>query len=375
MREVFVTGVGQTAWVPHDERSLQELIFEATSAALLDAGTSISEVDSVVTAASDELDGRSITSMLTCYAAGAHLKDEMRLTDEGLYAAIMGWLRVASGEFDCSVAASWSKTSEVPETLIGSLAADPFYSRPLGMNDEVVLALRAGRYLAEHGPCEQARAAVVAKNRLAGARNPAASSQRPLTQAEALRSPCVCWPLRRAEIPAPCDGAAAVVLSATPSGSAQASAARVAGLGWAVGTGLYGEAQLNRLEALELAARDAYRMAGVSDPQKEIDLVELHDASSVHELMAYEALGLCRPEEGPRLALAALANHVRPAINPSGGSLGSGSTFAGGLRALCESVLQVRGAAGEHQVPGVRRALAHGSAAESHAVVLVEGTL
>ncbi len=372
MREVFVIGVGQTDWRPRDERALQEVIFEATSAALDDAGISIAEVDSVVTAASDELDGRPITSMLTCYAAGAHLKDEMRLTDEGLFAAVMAYLRVASGDFACSLAVSWSKTSEVPWALIGGLAAEPFYSRPLGLNHEVALALRAGRYLAEHGPAERARAAVVVKNRLAGMRNPKAQGSRPPLEAEILSSPYACWPLRRAEIPEPRDGAVAVVLAADPLASGRAPAVGVRGLGWAAGTSLLGEARLDRLEVLERAAQSAYRMAGLDRPAEEVEVVELSDATSVHELMAYEALGLCGRGEASRLAMAALANHTRPAINPSGGSLGSGTTFAAGLRALCEAVLQVRGDAGERQILGARRALAHGSAGESHAVVLVE---
>src|SRR6266545_4906793 len=91
---------------------LEELIFETTAAALADASVIREQIDGVVIAASDALDGRCISSMLTAHAAGAYLKDDIKVADEGSFALILAALRLLSGEFHTSLVVSWSKPSE-----------------------------------------------------------------------------------------------------------------------------------------------------------------------------------------------------------------------------------------------------------------------
>jgi acetyl-CoA C-acetyltransferase len=102
-------------------------------------------------------------------------------------------------------------------------------------------------------------------------------------------------------------------------------------------------------------------MAGISDPRKEIDLVELSEFYSYQELLWLEGMGFCRRGEAGRMldrGITELDGELP--VNPSGGVLsGNPATVAGAAR-VAEGALQLMGRAGNHQVEGARRALAQG---------------
>jgi acetyl-CoA acetyltransferase len=109
----------------------------------------------------------------------------------------------------------------------------------------------------------------------------------------------------------------------------------------------------------ERAARGAYEQAGVGP--LDIDLVEVHDACAPAELWIYEELGLCGPAESAKL-LASGATRLggRMPVNPSGGLLSKGHPLgATGCGQLVELTDQLRGRAGDRQVPAARVAMAH----------------
>jgi acetyl-CoA C-acetyltransferase len=111
--------------------------------------------------------------------------------------------------------------------------------------------------------------------------------------------------------------------------------------------------------SLYAAVNMAYSQAGIRDPRKEIDVAEVHDSTPYHELMAYEALGFCRPGEAWRLAMEGCVSFGSDLpVNPSGGVLCSNPQFCAGLVRIAEAALQVMNAAGDHQVPGVLTAVA-----------------
>ena len=105
------------------------------------------------------------------------------------------------------------------------------------------------------------------------------------------------------------------------------------------------------------AARAAYELAGVGP--EDLDCVEVHDASASAELMVYEQLGLAEPGGGPELIAAGRTDLTGELpVNTSGGLLSKGHPIgATGLAQTVEAVLQLRGEAGERQVPGARLAL------------------
>ena len=104
----------------------------------------------------------------------------------------------------------------------------------------------------------------------------------------------------------------------------------------------------------------AYRMAGISNPRAEIDFAEVDDRFSYKELQHLEALGLARPgESGLLLEEWMFAPDGDLPVNVSGGHLGNGYTHdMSGLRSVLEVVLQLRGDAGERQLPEVQTGLA-----------------
>lgn len=361
--EIAIVGVGMTGFTGNAEKRLEEMVFEAARRALDDAGLERKDVDTVCLAASDEIDGRSISSMVTSAPAGAYLKDEIKVTDEGSYALLMAAMQVLSGISEVSLVVSWSKTSEGPLDNVTNMRNDPFYHRGMGLNHLTTIALGAQAYRHRYQLSEDFPARVVVKNRLQGMANPRAAVREKLEVEEVLDSPWVAWPVRKLEVAPLVDGACALVVAS--SGRAARLTSRpvfILGMGWSADSYYLGERDLTAHTAVREAAGRAYGMAGISGPQ-EVDFVELHDVSAWHEILAYEALGLCGAGEAEaffnRLTRGSLGRPL--SVNPSGGAICTNPFFCRGLVSLAEAVLQLRGEAGPNQVSGARLGLVQSS--------------
>jgi len=362
--KVAVIGVSQTKYeAAKRKQDLAEMIFEAASGALGDAGIKIGDIDSVVLAAHDLIDGRSITSMLTATPAGAYLKDEIRVGEDGAFAVALAWLRLLSGELTTSLVVSWSKLSEGDFDVITSLNFDPMFYRPFGFNYVTAHALQAMSYMSRYGIAEAEAAKVAVKNRSHALNNPLAHLQQGVSVDNVLRSRLLAWPLKELDLPPHSDGACAIVLATEERAKrGKGSCAWIKGVGWANDTYYLGDKELSELPSLALAAKMAYQMAGIENPLEQLDVAELHDISSFHELMEYEALGLCKPGEGGQLVAQGITSMTgKLPVNPSGGALSSHPYTAVGLIRVAEAALQVMGKAEGRQVPGVTTALAHGA--------------
>ena len=370
---VAVVGVSQVGYASAiTDRNLEELIFEAASGALADARLAWRELDAVVIGASDLVDGRVISSMVTAGPAGGYMKDLLAVASSAEHAFVLAYLRLAAGVGDTALVAGWSKCSEAPIPQVEQLSLDPFYRRHVGMDGLVAAALQAAAYRDRYRVPEDAAARVVVKNRANGTRNPHAERRQRVTADDVLASPLVAWPLKALETPPLSDGACALVLArGERAGALTRPAAWVRGLGWASDTYWREPEDLVNSRALAAAAERAYRMAGVQAPRREIGVAEVYDVTPYHELMAYEGLGFCGPGEGARFV-----GDGQVSVNPSGGLLCANPFFASGLVRVAEAVLQVTGRAGGHQVEGARRAVAHGAsglAGQAHTVVVLEG--
>jgi len=370
---VAVVGVSQVGYASAiTDRNLEELIFEAASGALADARLAWRELDAVVIGASDLVDGRVISSMVTAGPAGGYMKDLLAVASSAEHAFVLAYLRLAAGVGDTALVAGWSKCSEAPIPQVEQLSLDPFYRRHVGMDGLVAAALQAAAYRDRYRVPEDAAARVVVKNRANGTRNPHAERRQRVTADDVLASPLVAWPLKALETPPLSDGACALVLArGERAGALRRPAAWVRGLGWASDTYWREPEDLVNSRALAAAAERAYRMAGVQAPRREIGVAEVYDVTPYHELMAYEGLGFCGPGEGARFV-----GDGQVSVNPSGGLLCANPFFASGLVRVAEAVLQVTGRAGGHQVEGARRAVAHGAsglAGQAHTVVVLEG--
>ena len=118
-------------------------------------------------------------------------------------------------------------------------------------------------------------------------------------------------------------------------------------------------------------------MAGIKDPKKEIDVVELYDAFTYQELLWLEEMGLAEYGKAAKGLQAGEFNmDGRMPVNPSGGLLAGHPVIAAGLYRIAEIVLQLRGDAGGHQVRKAKTGLAHGVnglCGQSHCVWVLDG--
>ncbi len=193
-------------------------------------------------------------------------------------------------------------------------------------------------------------AAAAVKARRHGALNPNAQFQSEVTLDEVLESPSIVWPLTRLMCSSFTDGGAAVVLSTTP----RAGAPRIR-----ASTVRSGNGDLDYHDRLAEAASAAWDDAGV-DPA-DVDVVELHDATSAEELYALESLGFFKPGDAGPGHRGRGHHHRRQGRDrqPQRGLVARGHPLgATGIAQVVELTAQLRGRAGPRQVEGARLAVA-----------------
>jgi acetyl-CoA acetyltransferase len=267
------------------------------------------------------------------------------------------------GEYDVGVAIGMDKH------LPGAFAADPLlYGVPSWYGETGLFltpkffAMKIQRYMHDFDITPRTLARVAAKNYRNGERNPNAFRRKPLSEEAILESPMVNDPLTQFMFCAPDEGAAAVVLcraevahryTKTPL-YLKASVVRTRRLGafevhspWL---------PLERADAPTVdASRAAYQSAGLGP--EDVDVVQLQDTDAGAEVIHMAENGFCKDGEQEAL-LAAGATEIGGSlpVNTDGGLIANGEPIgASGLRQLHELVLQLRGAAGDRQVPGPPR--------------------
>ena len=151
------------------DRSLEEVIYDTTQQALADAGLTIEDIDGIVVACNDQLDGRSISVMMASAAVGGVDRDILSTPSGSEHAFILGALRVASGQFQTQLVVAWSPTEagSIPEAE--RLAADPYFHRALPLDELSAHAMQATALEQAVPGVRDVAAAVGAKNRQHGA--------------------------------------------------------------------------------------------------------------------------------------------------------------------------------------------------------------
>lgn len=323
MRRVGITGVGQIS-EPAVHTALEDLIFEANTAALAQAELGLDDVQGVVTACSDMVDGRAISSMVTSGASGGHLKDEVNLASSAAHALVLGYLTVVSGRHDRVLVSSWGKASEGEPLVVEHLAAEPYFDRHSGLTSLSAMAIQAGARRAARRGGESADAHdVVARNRERAARNPNAPMAVAASAAEIAASPVVATPLTELEVAPVCDGAYAFVLEAYEENDRHGPGVEMAGVGWCADVYRLSDRDLVGVPHLRHAAEMACKHADVTHLDQDVGLFELHDYCGDAQLIAEDALGI-RSKVDPQR------------INAWGGSMGGEAPFGGPLRRVAE---------------------------------------
>jgi acetyl-CoA acetyltransferase len=284
------------------------------------------------------------------------------------------YLEIATGAADIAVALGADKSPDgflpqVPKVIQVPLDVDDLRWKVVGASNPVYWALECRRRMAEVGTTEADLAQVKVLLSRHGSQNPLARFRREFSASDVLSSPMVCDPLHLLELCTTSDGAAAVVLcSDRVAKQRQSTGVRVRAV--TLGTAETQDPSIRMpflsvktngtgrpLSESSQAAARAYNQAGIEP--KEIDFVELPDNSAWHVLAYLEAIGMCDSGEPERMLRAGeLSIDGRLPVCPSGGlsSLGE-AVSAQGLAQVCEIAWQLRGMAGNRQVPRARAGL------------------
>ena len=367
VERVGLVGAAQTKYGQKPGLHLQDLAFEAVSSVLEKTGLKFTEdgtgIDATITCSQDHWDGWTISSKNAIDVAGGHLRPEEKVAEDGAYALYYAALCVMGGHYDCILVVAHTKESQVDGRLIENSGLEPLYTRMLGLDFTSCSALQAAQYMAAYGISPEACARVVVKNRANAAHNPYAQTSETLTLADVLSSPMLSEPIRLAEAKPASDGACALIVAAEEKAKKWTDKpVWIEGLGCCYDRHYPGYRDLTDPISLKEAARLSYGMAGISDPRRDLDLVELSEYYSYQELLWSEGLGLCEPGGGGRL-IESGATEIGGdlPINPSGGLLSGVPVNVAGLDRACEAMAQLRGEAGRRQVDGARRAVVHGA--------------
>ncbi len=219
-------------------------------------------------------------------------------------------------------------------------------------------AMKIHRYMHDFDIDERTLAKVAAKNFRNGSKNPNAFRRKPLTEDQILESPYLNYPLRQYMYCAPDEGAAAVVLcradrarefTETPI-YLKASVVRTRRLG--AFEVLSPSVPVDRIEGPTVdASRAAYEIAGIGP--EDVDIAQLQDTEAGAEIMHMAENGLCKDGEQTMMLESGETEITgRLPVNTDGGLIANGEPIgASGLRQVFELVNQLRGTAGDRQVP------------------------
>ncbi|MEA2330760.1 MAG: hypothetical protein QOH58_898 [Thermoleophilaceae bacterium] len=369
MTEVAVIGLGMTRFGKCMDQSLKALAGQAIDAALEDARLEREDVDMafVANAMASVITGQVSVVGQTILAehglsgipvynidnACAGSSSALNLATHALRSGAAERVLVVGVEklYSPEREKTWLALNGAADVeFVASAGIDPA-RESVFVNSVYPPRLRA--YGERHPLSPRTLARISVKNRRHAGLNPLAQYTDPLTEEEVLASRMVVEPITALMCAPIGDGASAAVLS-TPDVARGAGRRPVWVRGSAVGMAAAdkGESTVRRV-----AAR-AYAEAGISPA--DVDVAEVHDSIAFNELLAYEELGFCEPGEGSRLVEEeATSLGGRLPVNTSGGLESRGHPVAAtGLAQIVELGAQLRGDAGERQVPDARVALA-----------------
>jgi acetyl-CoA C-acetyltransferase len=360
-----VLGTGQTKHVAkREDVSIAGLVREAAQRALDDAGLTWSDIDAVVIGkAPDMFEGVMMPELYLAEALGAVGKPLMRVHTAGSVGgstAVVATHLVQAGVHERVLTVAFEKQSE--SNAMWALSIRIPFSQPLVAGAGGYFAPIIRGYIRKSEAPLDTGFKVAVKDRLNALKNPFAHVHEPdITYEKVAGSPLLWDPIRYAETCPSSDGAAAMVI-----GSERAAEASDRPVAWVHGTAVrseptfgVGRDRVNPHAGRE-CAKACYAEAGITDPFREIDCAEIYVPFSWFEPMWLENLGFAEEGTGWKMVhdgTTELGGELP--INMSGGVLSSNPIGASGMIRFLEVANQVRGTAGEHQVPDAKVAMGH----------------
>jgi len=359
MRPVYVVGIGLHKYQYMSDTTFVTLGLTAVREALADAGVGFRDIESAYTGTA--LLGMAVSRPILRHlgASGIPMAQVENASASGSTAFRQACIEVASGLSDVALAIGVDKPAPLAPAASKANIRDLVGARVVPFTH---FALLANEYMTRYGLRPEQVASVAVKNNRNGAKNPYAQRQKAVTLEEVMAGPPISGSLTRLQCCPVGEGAAAVVV---------ASEDGIARLGIDRKRAVKVIASVTRTEHVYRGAKNfdaeltrettaqAYEEAGVGP--KDLDLIELHDAFTIEELLYVEAMGLCGEGEGAAMiASGAVDIGGKCAISASGGLLAMGHPIGPtGAGQICEITRQLRGEAGTRQQPNARTGLAH----------------
>lgn len=399
--KVAIIGMGCTQFGELWDKDVDDLMVDAASEALEDARIELKDIQAVwAGTANSGVNGNAVSAPLQLqYIPVTRVENACATGIETIRNAAHA---LAAGVYDLVLALGFEKLKDLgyPGLHPGKLS-DKFHPiYPAGGTGPGRYALAATRYFQRYGLTSQEGKQTIGKisvrSHYSGARNPKAHLRREVTLEQVVNAPMIAWPLGLYDCCGVTDGASAAVLCRTEdvkkfAPHRQDDYITIKGIGVSAGPG-WGkykeEYDYTHWPETEHASRQAYAMAGITNPRKELDIAEIHDCFSIAELIAMESLGFCEKGHAKEQLIdngATIAPHFREAVmgkcsateeeinnipnpddvlivNHSGGLKSFGHPVGGsGGREVYEIYKQIQGKAQEpsRQLENVRLGLAH----------------
>jgi acetyl-CoA acetyltransferase len=359
LRPVYVVGIGLHRYQRLSETTYVDLGLTAVREALADANIQWSDVQAAYTGTAFIGMAASRPMLRHLGATGISMAQVENASASGSTAFRQACLEVASGISDVALAVGVDKPGPIAGAPGKTNIRDLVGARVVPFTH---FALLANDYMNRNHVTAEQIALVAVKNNRNGARNPYAQRQKPVTLDEVMAGPPISGALTRLQCCPVGEGAAAVIV---------ASEEAIARLGIDRDRAVRAVASVTRTERVYREAKNfdaeltgetvaqAYREARIT--ARDLDVLELHDAFTIEELLYLEAMGLCAPGEGARMIESGAADiGGQCAVSASGGLLAMGHPIGPtGVGQIAEITRQLRGEAGERQQPNARIGLAH----------------
>ncbi len=383
-REVAIIGIGLSEWGELWQKSYRDIFTSAALNAIDDAGVDHIDAMYLGTMSGGLFNAQEhITSMMTDYL-GVNPIPATRVESacsSGSLALKTAYMDVALGLHDIVLVGGVEKMTDVDgdqATYALASAADQEYEVYQGITFPGLYAMIARIHMEKYGTTRRQLAEVAVKNHYHGSMNPNAQYPQQVTAEAVENSVMIADPLRILDCSPITDGAAAVIICPLEMAKkfTKNAAVKIKGFGHATDTiALHNRKDMSWLQATEIAAKQAYKMAGIGP--ESIQLAEVHDCFTIAEICVLEALGFAEKGKGGWMTESG-ATRIggKLPVNTSGGLKSKGHPVgATGVAQIVELTSQMRGTAGKRQVQNAHIGLAQnmGGSGGSTLVHILEG--